>query len=178
MPEAREIIIEIDPGMAFGTGTHPTTSLCIQMLEKYIQTDDSVLDIGAGSGILMLAAAKLGAGCVHGVDEDNNAVEIALQNLVLNKIDANRFKVQSGNLIDGIHDRFDLVTANILTGVILQLLDNLKRVLAENGRFICSGILEKSAPLVMEKMRTSGFEILELRTREEWVAIVGRVIKN
>jgi len=178
VPEAQEIIIEIDPGMAFGTGTHPTTSLCIQMLEKYIQTGDSVLDIGAGSGILMLAAAKLGAGFVCGVDEDKNAVEIALQNLVLNKIDANRFKVQSGDLVDGIHDRFDLVTANILTGVILRLLDNLKRVLVENGRFICSGILDESAPLVVEKMRTLGFEILELRTREKWVAIVGRVLKN
>ena len=178
VPEAQEILIEIDPGMAFGTGTHPTTSLCIQMLEKYIQTGDSVLDIGAGSGILMLAAAKLGAGYVCGVDEDKNAVEIARQNLILNKIDANRFKVQPGNLVDGIHGRFDLVAANILTGVILQLLDSLKRVLVENGRFMCSGIVEKSAPLVLEKMRTSGFEILELRTQEKWVAIVGRLMKN
>ena len=178
VPEDQEILIEIDPGMAFGTGAHPTTSLCIQMLEKYIQTGDSVLDIGAGSGILMLAAAKLGAGNVCGVDEDKNAVEIARQNLTLNKIDSNRFKVQSGNLVDGVRGRFDLVTANILTGVILQLLDNLKRVLVEKGRFICSGIVEESAPLVVEKMRTSGFEILELRTREKWVAIVGRVMKN
>jgi len=178
VPEAQEIMIELDPGMAFGTGTHPTTSLCIQMIEKYIQAGDSVLDIGAGSGILMLAAVKLGAGYVCGVDEDKNAVEIARQNLILNKIDASRFKVQSGNLVDGVHGRFDLVTANILTGVILQLLDDLKRVLVKNGRFICSGIVEKSASLVVEKMRALGFEILESHTQEEWVAIVGRVTKN
>ena len=170
----QDILIEIDPGMAFGTGTHATTALCIQMIEKYIQTGDSFLDIGTGSGILMVTAAKLGAGHVRGTDQDQNAVEIARQNLTLNKIDPERFRVRAGNLTDGIQGRFDLVAANILTKVILTLLGDLRRVLADGGLFICSGILEESASRVKDKMRDLDFEVIESQTQEDWVVIVGR----
>jgi ribosomal protein L11 methyltransferase len=142
--QKNEIVIEIDPGMAFGTGTHPTTSLCLAMIEKYLKPNGRFLDIGTGSGILMIAAVRLGAGFVHGIDNDETAVEVALKNLILNKVDPKRFKVDYGDLALAVFERYHLVAANILSEVVLRLLGDLLRVLNPEGLFICSGITEKN----------------------------------
>ena len=169
-----EISFEIDPGIAFGTGTHPTTSLCMDMIERYLNRGDTVLDVGTGSGILMIAAAKMGAGMVHGIDKSNAAVEIARKNLILNQIEEKRYKVRSGTLLNGIEEQFDLVVANILMEIIVRLLDDVQKNLRKAGTFICSGMLEGNTHRVLNKMEALGFEILETRTKEKWVSIAGR----
>ena len=169
-----EIILEIDPGMAFGTGTHPTTSLCIQMLETWLAPGMSFLDVGTGSGILMIAAGKLGAGPMVGVDSDRVAVDVARENLFKNGIGDDAADIRSGDLLDCVDRKFDLVAANILSQVILVLLDDIRRVLKPGGIFICSGIISKNRDKVTGKMNALGFEILEVREKEGWVAIAGR----
>jgi len=168
-----DIIIEIDPGMAFGTGTHPTTALCISMIEKYMKKGDKFLDIGTGSGILMITAARLGAQKVYGIDNDEIAIDIAEKNLLLNGIENKNFKVMTGNLTDKVDEKFDFVAANILTETIMLLLDSVKSVLKNKSVFICSGIIGKNKDKVAEKMVASGFEVIEIRKKEEWISLVG-----
>ncbi|OQY58052.1 MAG: ribosomal protein L11 methyltransferase [Desulfobacteraceae bacterium 4572_88] len=170
-----EIILEIDPGMAFGTGTHPTTALCIRMIERFLEPGMSFLDVGTGSGILMIAAAKLGAEGLVGVDTDEVAVEIAQKNLLENQIEKERFSVIAGNLVNVVNEQFDMVVANILSEVIARLLDDIRSVIKKDGIFIASGIIEKNKPGILQKMETTGFEILETRTEDQWVSIVGRL---
>ena len=167
-----EIILEIDPGMAFGTGTHPTTSLCIRMIETCLQPGQSFLDIGTGSGILMIAAAKLGAATLFGVDVDEVAVDVALSNMQLNGIDPDTFQIVTGDLVDAVTRKFDLVTANILSEVIVLLLVDIKKVLKKKGVFICSGIIDKNRDKVLAKLDETGFEIRQVETKEGWVAIM------
>ena len=173
--ESGEVVIELDPGMAFGTGTHPTTTMCISMIEKYLEKDDLFLDIGTGSGILMIAAAKLGAGKICGVDHDETAVQIAVENLRRNGVDAQRFSVNCANLAEGIKETYDMVAANIISRVILDLLNEIEGVLKAGGIFICSGITDENETQVVTAMRNIGFEILEISSQEEWVAIAGRL---
>ena len=166
-----EMILEIDPGMAFGTGTHPTTSLCIRMIEACLQPGQSFLDIGTGSGILMIAAAKLGAGNLFGVDVDAVAVDVALSNMQLNGIDPDIFQIVTGDLVDAVTQKFDLVTANILSEVIILLLADIKKVMQKKGIFICSGIIDKNRDKVLSKLDKTGFDIRQVETKEGWVAI-------
>jgi ribosomal protein L11 methyltransferase len=172
--DADDIVLELDPGMAFGTGTHPTTALCVNLIEDYLNRGSSFLDIGTGSGILMISAAKLGAGLICGVDKDTVAVDVAAGNLKLNGFDSQSYSLSTGNLLEGIKAKYDFIVANIFTHVILELLDDLHRVLAQDGIFVCSGMFEKNKNLVVAKMKNMGFEILEIREREEWSAIAGR----
>lgn len=165
---------EIDSGEVFGTGNHPTTVLCLEMLERYLRKGDKFLDVGTGSGILMIAAAKLGAGKVCGIDRNHAAVEIARRNLIRNRIENKRRELRTGNLVEGVDEKYDLVAANILTEVILTLLDTVNEILTENGIFICSGMLERNTHRVEKRMKASGFEILETRTKDKWVAIACR----
>lgn len=171
--EAGDIVLEIDPGMAFGTGTHPTTSLCIEGIERYLKPGDTFLDIGTGSGILMIAAAKLGASRMLGVDIDPMAVEVAGENLRRNGIPEEVFSLQQTRLCRGIRDRFRIVVSNILSEVVLELLEELNPVLAEGGIFILSGIAEEKAPAVLEKMERKGFHAIEIRKKEGWAAVLG-----
>ncbi|MBW2592734.1 MAG: 50S ribosomal protein L11 methyltransferase, partial [Deltaproteobacteria bacterium] len=166
-----EIVLEIDPGMAFGTGTHPTTALCIRMIETCLQPGQSFLDIGTGSGILMIAAAKLGAGNLLGVDIDEVAVEVAQGNLHLNGIDPGIFQVVTGNLVDVVTKKFDLVMANIFSEVIVLLLDDIKKVMKKKGIFICSGIIDENRDKVLQKLAATGFDIRQIEIKESWVAI-------
>ena len=169
------MIIEIDPGMAFGTGTHPTTALCVRMIQKYLKPGDAFLDVGTGSGILMVAAARLGASKLFGTDSDSVACEIAGQNLLLNRVDPGRFCVKTGNLVDAVTGTFQLISANILSEVVLVLLDDVKPVLAPGGILICSGIIEANQDKVIDKMKATGFRILEVQSKDGWVAIAGEV---
>jgi len=170
-----DIVLELDPGMAFGTGTHPTTILCINFIEDYLNKGDSFLDVGTGSGILMIAAFRLGARFVCGRDKDPMAIEVAAANLELNAVDSRKFSLTAGNLLSGIEDKYDFITANIFTHVILELLDKLHQTLRKGGIFVCSGIFEKNKNLVISRMKKMGFEILEMRSKEEWSAIAGRL---
>lgn len=166
-----EIILEIDPGMAFGIGTHPTTGMCIELIEKYLKKGDSFLDVGTGSGILMIAAAKLGAGKVWGTDNDEVAVDVACKNLMQNRISTATFNVIADNLVEKVEARFDVVAANITSKGILLLLDDIKKVLDKHGIFICSGIIEEDKNNVIEKMENLGFEVIAMLTKETWVSI-------
>jgi len=173
-----DIVLEIDPGMAFGTGTHPTTTLCIAMIEKYLKKSGSFLDVGTGSGILMVAAAKLGARNVWGTDNDAVAVDIARKNLIQNRISESTFNLLITHLVDTVTERFDLVAANLTTTAVLTLLDDIKKVLAPTGRLICSGIIEGDQKKVLEKMAHLGFEVLEVWIKEGWVALVCTSMKQ
>ena len=173
-PTPGEVVLEIDPGMAFGTGTHATTALCIRLIEAHLRPGCTFLDIGTGSGILMIAAAKLGAAKLFGVDIDEVAVEIAEKNLRLNQVDSDCFALATGNLVDVVPQKFELVAANILSEVIVRLLDDIGRVLKRGGTLICSGIIAENRETVLLKMAETGFEVLEVSQQEEWVAIVAK----
>jgi len=172
----RDIVLEIDPGMAFGTGTHPTTALCLRMIEKHLVAGRCLLDVGTGSGILMVAAAKLGAACTVGVDSDLLAVETARRNLLQNRIASDHFALLAGSLAEPFSGRarFDLVVANILSDVILKLLDDVDRLLAPGGLFICSGIIEDHRAAVVAKMGKVGLPLVDSTLQETWVCLVGR----
>lgn len=173
-PADDEIIIEIDPGMAFGTGAHPTTALCIRMLEKHLHEGDTVLDVGTGSGILLAASAKLGAGFMHGIDIDDVAVIVARENLVLNKVHEDRFLVEAGDLVDKISREYDVAVANILAEVVVRLLDNLPARVRKEGLMIFSGIITEKMGMVTEKIESVGLEIAEIMEDGGWVAICAR----
>lgn len=174
-PVEDELIIEIDPGRAFGTGTHPTTSLCIKLMEENIKEGDSVIDVGTGSGILMVAAEKLGAGKIVGTDIDATAVEVAIENLELNKVDLDKAKAYAGDLVTVVKDeKFDVVVANILADVLLILLKDISRVVKKGGLVIFSGIIEDKLEEMKREIEKTGLEILEVKADKEWRAILMR----
>ncbi len=172
--EQNEIVLEIDPGMAFGTGTHPTTRMCITLIEKYLQPGDWFLDVGAGSGILMIAASKLGAGGVWGTDNDICAIHVARRNLIQNRINKATFNIIPCNLVEKVEKRFNFIVANITSRDICILLDSVKRVLVDDGIFVCSGITEDSENLILEKIQNLGFALTDMLTEDGWVAMACR----
>jgi ribosomal protein L11 methyltransferase len=171
--EGNDIVIELDPGMAFGTGTHETTRMCVQALEKYIKHQDMIFDVGTGSGILAIAAAKLGSKEVMAVDLDPVAVDSARQNVSFN--DISNIKVMQGNLLDVVNGKADIVVANIIAEIIILLTDDVKKSLNQGGLFISSGIIRERQEAVMQKLIQSGFEIMEINTDGEWVCIVSKL---
>lgn len=172
-PEADELIIELDPGRAFGTGSHPTTSLCLKLMEENIKEGDSVIDVGTGSGILMIAADRLGASEIYGTDIDELAVESAKENLELNKIGEDKAKVYKGDLISVVEDKkFDVVVANILADVLLILLHDISKVVKENGKIIFSGIIEDKCELLKREVEALGFTVEEIKADKEWRAML------
>ncbi|WP_075982354.1 50S ribosomal protein L11 methyltransferase [Bacillus massilinigeriensis] len=168
-----ELIIELDPGMAFGTGTHPTTVMCIQALERTIKKGDKVIDVGTGSGVLSIAAALLGASSIKALDLDEVAVQSARLNIKLNKVHE-RVSVSQNNLLDGINDTVDVVVANILAEVILRFTDDVARVVKKDGYFIASGIIQKKKEEVKEAIIQAGFDIVETIQMEDWVALLAK----
>ena len=172
-PEADELIIELDPGRAFGTGSHPTTSLCLKLMEENISEGDSVIDVGTGSGILMIAADRLGASEIYGTDIDELAVESAKENLELNKISEEKAKVYKGDLISVVENKkFDVVVANILADVLLILLHDISKVVKPNGKIIFSGIIEDKCELLKREVESLGFTVEEIKADKEWRAIL------
>jgi len=169
-----DIVLEIDPGMAFGTGTHPTSSLCLALIEHHIRPGDRFLDVGTGSGILLIAAAKLGSSSGLGVDNDPVAVEVAGKNLAANDIDPDRFQVIRGDLASAVEGHFDIVVANILTPVVLQLVQSIGGVLKSEGVLIVSGITEENRSRVIKQLSAFDMKPVEVREKEGWVAIVAK----
>jgi ribosomal protein L11 methyltransferase len=168
-----EIVLELDPGMAFGTGTHETTRMCVAALEKYITPDTTVFDIGTGSGILAIAAAKLKAKYAVGVDLDPVAVDSAKENVAFNKLD--NINILEGNLLDVVEGKADIVVANIIAEIIMILVDDVKEALLPGGFFISSGIIRERREMVEQKLIESGFEIKEVNVDGEWVCIIAKL---
>ncbi|WP_096153337.1 MULTISPECIES: 50S ribosomal protein L11 methyltransferase [Bacillus] len=168
-----EKIIELDPGMAFGTGTHPTTVLCIQALERTVQDQDKVIDVGTGSGVLSIAAAMLGAQDVQALDLDEIAVEAAKLNIKLNKVHS-VVTVKQNNLLNNVEGPVNVVVANILAEVILRFTDKVFEVLEPGGTFISSGIIATKKQEVKDSLLKAGFVIEETMMMEDWVAFIAR----
>ncbi|CAM5221333.1 Ribosomal protein L11 methyltransferase OS=Ureibacillus acetophenoni OX=614649 GN=prmA PE=3 SV=1 [Ureibacillus acetophenoni] len=166
-----ELIIELDPGMAFGTGTHPTTVMCLQALEKVVKKGDTVVDVGTGSGVLAIGAALLGARKVHALDLDEVAVKSALENVELNKVD-HIIDVFHGNLLDSIHEPSDIVVGNLLAEIIMSFTDNAYSIVKPGGKYITSGIIGFKKDEVKQALEKSGFVIEEVLMMEDWVAII------
>lgn len=170
---ADEVVIEIDPGMAFGTGTHDTTRLCLALLEKHLRTGDSVIDVGCGTGILSIAAAKLGAKDVTAIDVDDVAVKVAQENCMLNAVSA-KVCVAKGELKDMSAANADVIVANIIADVVIDISETVYRCLKSGGFFIASGIIREREQEVLDAYFKNGFELIEVSKSGEWVAMVLR----
>ena len=166
--QAGDLIIEIDPGMAFGTGTHETTSMCVSLIEKYYQ-GGSLLDVGTGSGILAIAAARLGAENIVAVDIDPDAVRVAKENVAHNGLES-AIEVRKGDLLQGLSQQFDFAVANILAPVICMLAAPLKAHLTPGGRFVCSGIIAEAEADVNAALLEASYIIDEICHKGDWVA--------
>jgi ribosomal protein L11 methyltransferase len=172
-PQPGEVVLLLDPGMAFGTGTHPTTRLCLEALEEAPVCGARVFDLGTGSGVLSIAAARQGASTVHAVDVDDIAVRSAQENVAANGV-AEVVHVERGSL-DAAVGSYDLVLVNILARVIVDLLDQgLAAVLKPGGTVVASGIIDDQEADVRAAFEQSGIEIVERRTERDWVALIGR----
>lgn len=171
--QAGDLIIEIDPGMAFGTGTHETTAMCVGLIEKYYQ-GGSLLDVGTGSGILAIAAARLGARGIVAVDIDPDAVRVAQENVAHNGL-TDAIDVREGDLLQGLSQRFQFAVANILAPVICMLAAPLKAHLLPGGKFICSGIIAEAESDVNEALLAAGYIIDEIQHKGDWVAFACHV---
>ena len=169
------MVIEIDPGMAFGTGTHATTRVCVKLLEKYITSEeDKVLDLGCGSGILSIAAALLGSKHVYGVDIDPNAVAASAENVEMNGL-SEVIEIAYGDVTEGLGMKADIIAANLMADLIKMLSPDIAKHLEGKKIFISSGILEEKVDEVSEAVKNSGFEILEVLHEDEWCAIAARL---
>ena len=177
-----KLLIQIDPGTAFGTGMHETTQLCIRQLEKYVTPDSEVLDVGTGSGILGITALKLGAKHVFGTDLDENAITAVGENLEANGIAPEQFKVVQGNIIDDKtvqdevkYEYYDIAVANILADVIIMLQKEIPVHIKKNGIFITSGIIDMKEEAVKAAFEANdAFEIVEITHQGEWVSVTAR----
>lgn len=175
-----DIVIEIDPGAAFGTGSHETTKLCIGQLKKYMKQGCTVLDCGSGSGILSFVCNKLGAGHVTGIDIDNTAVGVSIENREINGIPEDAVFLTCGNILEDtslaktIGQNYDIVVANILADVIIPLSGVVPNFMKEDGLFICSGIIDTRKEDVREALTANGFEILDCVSMKDWVSFVSR----
>jgi ribosomal protein L11 methyltransferase len=168
---SRDIIIYIDPGMAFGTGGHSTTALCLEMLEKVLNGGERVLDFGTGSGILSIAAVKLAASRVLAVDIDEKAVKTAGENSRRNNVD-DRIQLIQGELNNSFKDKFDVIVSNISSKTIISMMPDFKSYLNPDGRLILSGILDHESPKIQKELANNGLIFLEERCDKEWVAIL------
>lgn len=187
-----DLIVEIDPGTAFGTGAHETTKLCIGNLKKYLKQGDALLDLGCGSGILSIIGMKLGADCAIGTDIDGNAVETAKENAAVNQLPLHSSKADverisgtaeflTGDVIGDVafarrvgEDCYNVVVANILADIIIPLSATVKRHMVSGGYFISSGIIETKAEEVKEALLVNGFVIVEESWMKDWVSFVAR----
>ncbi len=168
----KELVLE--PGLAFGTGTHETTRLCLELLDSYLQGNEEVLDVGCGSGILSIAALLLGAQKAIGVDIDELAVKTAVENAATNNV-ADRFVGVWGDLTEKVEGKFHVVCANIVADIIIMLNENIRNFMYEDTLYLMSGIIDTREQDVLENLQGK-FEILEIRRERGWTAIAARPI--
>jgi len=177
-PNADDIVIHLDPGMAFGTGMHPTTRLCIVALEEVVQPGDTVLDLGAGSGVLAFVAAHLGASSIVATDIDPLAVRVARENAALNGMDEQKLTIELSSVPAQMAGRFQVIVANILAEVLVGLFDStyenipLTEPLAPGGTLILSGILAEKAEMVLAAAARYGLQLIDRKQEGDWVALV------
>ena len=169
--EDDKYVINIDPGMAFGTGGHETTSLCIKNLEKYVKPHDNVIDVGCGSGILSIAASYLTDGNLKAVDLDKLAVDVSRENFALNNLE-NRIEVEEASLLTKETKKYDVIVANILAHIIELMLEDAYKLLEDGGYFITSGIIKDKKDELLEKMLERGFKLVEETSDNEWYSFV------
>lgn len=169
-PQEGDVVVRLDPGMAFGTGTHDSTRLCMQLLEQHLPTSARVLDLGCGSGILAVSALMLGAGSAIGVDIDEVAVRVAEENAALNGV-VDRCAFRCGSLAETVNGPFDLIFANIVADVILSFLPDVERLLTPSGVFITSGIIDTREGDVLEGLVANHLRVIRRRESGGWVGL-------
>lgn len=167
-PKDDEVIIKLEPGCAFGTGTHQTTQLCMKALEKYMKKGDRVADIGMGSGILSILAKKLGASYVYGCDNDDTVIEVAKENAKKNGVEC-EFELGTA---DNVHDKFDFVCANILHFVLAEIMGDLKNIMKTGALMSLSGILDEKKQMVIDAYQKEGLEFVEEIPQDQWTSFV------
>ncbi len=177
-----KVVFTINPGMSFGTGTHQSTQLCIENLEKYIKEGDTVLDLGCGSGILSIIAMLLGAKSAFAIDIDPNATKIALENAKKNGIDMQKYTAMAGDAVTDekikealSEEKYDIVLANIVADVIISLVDTVKKSLKDSGVFITSGIILERIDDVVGALESAGFVCMDILKKGEWAAIAAKL---
>jgi ribosomal protein L11 methyltransferase len=169
-------VITLDPGMAFGTGSHTTTQQALILLEKYMSDDMSVIDVGCGSGILAIAAAYLGAESILALDNDEQAVAMTKSNILHNKIHDN-ITILENNLLEGIDFTTDIIIANITAPILLNLIPQSTPLTKFGGYFICAGIIEEYEYEIQEMLLDNGFKIMDRLQEKDWVAIAARKVR-
>lgn len=159
--------------MAFGTGSHETTMMCTEALEEYVNQGDTVFDVGCGSGILAIVAGKLGAKDVIAIDLDETCVKVSKENVEKNNV-SSIVDVKHGNLLDLIQGKADIVVANIIAEIIVDITKDLKDYLYDDGIFICSGIISEKKSMVEESLLSNNFKILQVKENNGWVCIISK----
>ena len=167
-PKENEITITLDPGCAFGTGTHQTTQLCMKALEKYLKNGDTVADIGMGSGILSILAKKLGAKTVYGCDNDVTVIDVAKENAEINEVNC-IFELNTANKLT---EKYDFVCANILHNVLYEIMGDLKNIMKEDAKLSLSGILNEKKDIVLEAIKREDLKIIDTITQDQWISYV------
>ncbi len=168
-PKEGEITITLDPGCAFGTGTHQTTQLCMKAIEKYIKKGDSIADIGTGSGILAICAKKFGASTAYGCDNDETVIDVCIENAEINGVKDIKFELKTADLLT---EKYDFVCANILHNVLAEIMGDLKNIMKPQAKMVLSGILDEKKPVVLDAIDKHGLKIIETLTQDQWVAFV------
>lgn len=174
--KASEVVIRLEPGCAFGTGTHQTTQLCMKALEKYMKKGDKVADIGMGSGILSICAKKFGASYVYGCDIDEDVIDVAKENARKNLHNDAESVCFELNTADKIQEKFDFVCANILHNVLSEIMGDLKNIMKSGALMSLSGILDEKKPVVLEAIKRENLEIIEEIHQDQWTSFVVRKV--
>lgn len=167
-PKENEITITLDPGCAFGTGTHQTTQLCMKALEKYLKPGNTMADIGTGSGILAILAKKLGASTVYGCDNDETVIDVCKENAEINGADCS-FELKTA---DKLTEKYDFVCANILHNVLFEIMSDLKNLMKDDGILSLSGILNEKKDIVLEAIKRENLKIKDILTQDQWISYV------
>ena len=173
-PKNDEITITLDPGCAFGTGTHQTTQLCMKAIEKYLKKSDTVADIGTGSGILSICAMKFGAKSAYGCDIDDTVIDVCKENAKINGIEVGEGNsvVFELNTADKITQKFDFVCANILHNVLAEIMGDLKNIMKDDAKMSLSGILDEKKPVVLEAIERENLKIIDTISQDQWISFV------